>query len=265
MGLCRTFGLPYLLEEVKDDIRPNDTIIIIPEYDLLQREINGNLDIIHVVEAYPRAALYILRCCLNSPNYSLHLLHTMLTFPSPKWQAFFGSLKKMWEKGHYYRKAFDKDPIPVRYYFNKQGDHFFHYYARLPNLPYQPAFGILREASDEATNLLNNFNSFARNHRARVFLIPCSVPITYLMDDACSKSTIDHWPGNKIDISVLSNPRHYGLPKGDFYEVPYHLNGEGRNRRTALIIEDLKPYFSITQQNKERMDTMRHFKAVLQT
>jgi hypothetical protein len=45
-------------------------------------------------------------------------------------------------------------------------------------------------------------------------------------------------------FTVLGTPQRYMMPDSLMFDTPYHLNKTGVERRTALLIEDLKAYFA---------------------
>jgi hypothetical protein len=253
MGLCAPFGLRYMLEEVKDHVNAGDTIVIVPEYGILQNTVDGGPDIIHAVEVYPTAALFILRACAASPPYIRCLTNIIFNLPAIKWKACFAIFDQMWQEGHFDSALLNSWEIgdtletSIRYYFEKHGDYFGHFGR--PNKPYGPNWEIVKSMSSEAANLLNNFNTFARQRGAQVLFLPAPIPGEYLAPNMCSTLAIANWPDKNLTMPVLAGPKRYSFAASDFYQVPYHLNPAGKNKRTLLLLEDLKPFLTRTKFN----------------
>jgi len=249
MGLCAPFGLRYMLEEVKDHINRGDTIILVPEYGIIQNSVDGSADIIHAIEVYPPSALFILRACLKSSSYLSNLTNLAATLPAIKWKSFTLLMEKMIKQGDFNLAVFndwelsESLELAPRSYFNKQGDFLGH--LAKANKPYTPNWEIVKTMCDEAAVLLNQFDQFARQHGARVVLVPAPIPREYLGPGMCSAQSISRWPDKTLSIPVLAGPIRYSLAAKYFYETPYHLNLLGRTKRTALLIEDLKPFLNI--------------------
>jgi hypothetical protein len=246
MGLCAPFGLRYMLEEVKDHVNAGDTIVIVPEYGILQNTVDGSPDMIHALEVYPASAIFILRACATSPKYIYVLANIFLNLPAAKWSAFCATIGRMCKEGHFDSALLDNWEIAdtlktsIRYYFEKHGDYFGHFGR--PNRPYRPNWELVKSMSGEAADLLNDFDKFAHNHGAQALLIPAPIPNEYLAPNMCSTQAISNWPDKTITMPILAGPRRYSFAGSDFYDVPYHLNVAGRNKRTVLVLEDLKPF-----------------------
>jgi len=250
MGICAPFGLRYILEEVKDNINPGDTVVIVPEYGILQNTVDGSPDLIHALEVYPPAGFFILRAYTRSPQAFFKLLDLIRSLPSAKWNAFYTILSTMWQKGYYDPSLFINWEISnqigpdIRFYFDKHGDYFGHFGK--PNLPFRPAWELVKSMDSEAANLINDFHNFATQRGAQVVLIPPPVPSEYLTPSCCSPISIASWPNQVLTVSILAKPKRYAFAAALFYQPPYHLNIAGRTIRTTLISEDLASYFSKT-------------------
>ena len=45
-----------------------------------------------------------------------------------------------------------------------------------------------------------------------------------------------------MKVEIVGRPENYIYPDNYFFDTNYHLNGEGRYKRTMKLIKDLKPY-----------------------
>jgi len=251
MGLCASFGLRYLLEEVKDNINSGDTIVIVPEYGILQNTVDGSADLIHTLEVYPPSAFFFLKAYTSSPQSFLKLLDLVRTIPAAKCDACYNIFKSMWQKGYYDSSLIENWEISnqtgkiIRFYFNNHGDYFGHFTE--PNLPFNPSWGLIKSMDREAAELINDFHGFAKKKGAHVVLIPPPVPSQDLIFSRCSALSIASWPNQSLTVPILAKPTRYAFDAALFYQPPYHLNIVGRGVRTALICEDLAHYFSQIQ------------------
>ncbi len=206
MGLCASFGLRFMLEEIKDHINSGDTIVIVPEYGILQNGVDGSADMIHAIEAYPTSASFILRACTTSPEYICSLISIALSVPTAKWNASCAILDKMLKRGHFDSNLLYNweiaDPLGyyVRYYFDKNGDYFGHF--ALPNRPYKPNWEMVKSMSGKAAKVLNDFDKFARQRGAQVVIIPAPIPSEYLAPNMCSTQVVSSW-------QIKSSPFQY--------------------------------------------------------
>jgi hypothetical protein len=262
MGLCAPFGLRYILEEIKDHINSGDTIVIVPEYGILQNSVDGSTDMIHALEVYPLSALFILKACITSPEYIYSLANIALNVPASKWNAFYLILNKMLKKGYFDPNLLNNwevaDPLGpcVRYYFEQHGDYFGHFIR--PNRPYRQNWELVKSMSFEAAHILNDFDKFAHQRGAQVVIIPAPIPSEYLAPNMCSTKVVSNWPDKKITIPVLADPKRYSFTASYFYEAPYHLNLAGRKKRTTLIIEDLESFLN-KNKNKNKIQATQTY------
>lgn len=265
MGLCAPFGLRYLLEEVKDNVTAGDTIVLVPEYYILQDMagkritytnksvevangsegfVDGSPDLIRAVEVYPRSVLFILRAHLSSPHAAFKLLQTLHRCFIAKWSAIYSMViarlhglpdpYNQWEVSAQIGTA-------ARFCFNEHGDYFGH--VNRPNIVNSANWELFGPMNREAQELLNQFRTWASSRGADVVLIPPPIPPDFFIPSRSSDGSIFVWTHGKLNMPVLANPKRYVLPITNFYEPPYHLNMTGKSLRTKMIAEDLQRYF----------------------
>ncbi len=250
MGICAPLGLRYILEEVKDNIKAGDVVVLVPEYGILQNTIDGTPDLIHAVEVYPRSALFLIRAYTQSPQAFFNFLAIIREIPTAKWSAFYTILTNMWQKGHYDPDLIENWEIKnqlgknTRFYFDKHGDYFGHFAK--PNMSFEPAWGLIKDMGKEAANLINDFDQFARKRNVQVIIIPPPIPREDISPSHCSTISVASWPDQKLTVPILGSPQRYAFDANLFYQPPYHLNASGRSIRTKLLSEDLDRYFRKT-------------------
>jgi hypothetical protein len=243
MGFLFTLGLRYNLEMVKDGVNAGDIVVLSPEYGSLDRLVDGDSVVLEVTEVNPNCIKFALQACASSLDYSGNMLKNILLYPSKKWREVYILIERIYKSGHF-------DPISLKpeggrkYYFDKHGDYFLHLiftHADENAFLFQDPVVCI---SDEAATLLNQFDCFARARNARVVIIPPPLPLSYPSYIRLIEEKENIWPGKKITIPVLARPQRYRFPLEDFFEIPYHLNFVGREKRTALVIEDLVRYLN---------------------
>lgn len=94
--------------------------------------------------------------------------------------------------------------------------------------------------SDESVESLNSFNEFCKSRGAEVYASsPALDKITVTSSDD-EIAAFESYYKKHIDIPMISNTKDYTLDTSYFYDTHYHLNKVGVEKRTGLLIDDLK-------------------------
>lgn len=249
MGLCSSFGLPYLFEEIKDDIKSGDIIILVPEYGLINGQTTtGNPDLIRAFEVYPYSIVYMLRAYGHSFNKIVSLLKIFEGYFHAKWHALFDMVKNACEKKQLSlifaesREVTAQIGKHARYCFDKHGDYFGHF--QNPNAGYIPTKWLIGGMNQDAVNIINYYYKIFKKKNAALVIIPPPVPTEYFILSELTPLQMNNWTNGLVKAPVLADPTRYLIPVSLFFEAPYHLNVEGRALRTNLVIKDLNRYLN---------------------
>lgn len=242
MGLCVQFALPYLLEEVKDDISTGDLIVVCPEYDLLEHHPHVIPSmLLNMPALYPESTKWILRAYLSDLDRSMKLVDMVRLWFSTKWKSF-GPLCKSAVRRKLKPEMLENQDVPHtrigRMYFNRYGDYLEHLGRsvgwQVPQVDLSE-FAVCPDAMAQ----LKSFRSFADSRGAKVVLIPPPIPSKNHAAELKAYAELLRLE-KETGIQVSGTPRRYTFPVAEFYDSCYHLMRAGREARTRLVIEDLQ-------------------------
>lgn len=228
MGLQIGLGLRYQLSEVKDYIRENDVIIIIPEYEQFFGEnyFNGDWSLAFCILNFPETRKYLdslKQYEVILKNYSF-MLRTKI----------FALL---------FKQLMNKTPLAYadfpRQAFNEHGDLEGHLNEESVSTQIK-SFELKGFLNQDAVRVLNYFKAHVDKLNARVYFIyPSLIDVQYKRNEEKINS-LHSLLKNELKIPLLSVPSDYVFNQDLFYDAVYHLNSRGRNLRTLMIIDDLK-------------------------
>ena len=133
MGLGASLGLRYMMQEVKDDIRPGDLLVILPEYDYFldisrssNAHLNGSSDLFQLAQAFPPSIKWIAVDYLGSPTRLCGGLEDLQHFIATK-KNFYGIIFKRYKDSHFTAAISDllqpgSTIYTQRQNYNKYGD-----------------------------------------------------------------------------------------------------------------------------------------------
>lgn len=242
MGLCVQFALPYLLEEVKDNIGAGDLIVLSPEYDLLEHHPHVIPSmLLNMPVLYPESTKWILRAYLSDPERGMKLLDMVRLWFSTKWKSF-GPVCKFAVRRKLKPEMLENQDVPHtrtgRMYFNQYGDYLEHLGRSVGwEVPQVDLAEFV--VCDQALGQLKRFREFAAQRGARVILIPPPIPSKNHPAELTAYDELLRLQ-KETGIEIVGTPRRYTLPVQKFYDSCYHLMREGREVRTRRVIEDLQ-------------------------
>jgi hypothetical protein len=217
-GLSANFGLGRILDDLAPRLNPGDILVIVPEYEHFESFWNGDeaaWDLIFDVRQY---RLLVNRTLYGFPPGILSYAQTKVSAMIPR------------------------RPDPHAYTrdgFNEYGDYVKHLTME------DRQFELLKPVRNLETLYLARFFTFVDAFRARGIRVLVSYPSFEESVFLASETFI-----RELDaalragaVTVISNPRDYAFPRSSFYDSSYHLNAEGRELRTARLIQDLERYF----------------------
>ena len=220
MGLHAGLGLIYQMKSVGPLVRKGDTVILIPEY--------ANFD---GSSCFGAAELLMMVCdimpehkVLLSPVHWIHLLDIMPKYGADKLRHLFVPNRTKGTKN-----------------FDSFGDAI--YPANLKPMA-QTVFpdAEVKKECDFSLNVVHAIKEFASSMRAigaNVYLFPPAFKRVSFVRQKEYIERIEKELG-KSSIPFSVSAERYALDDKYFYDTPYHLNLEGRIRRTNLMFQDLK-------------------------
>jgi hypothetical protein len=221
-GIHASIGLKYMMNDVLDNIRAGDIVIIAPEYEQFYGNYaDGGDELLRIVVDVDRESLDTLdlKQWLNIlpyfPRFSLSKLK-----PS---EYFFQQSSQI---GVYERRA-----------FNKYGDVYIHW--NLPSSEFQPMGKNYKNINQNIIKEMIDFREKVLKKGA----------ILYITFPGFQYSSFENDQENIFEIEkgliengfvLLGTPERYKMPDNMMFDTPYHLNKEGVDLRTQKLIEDLK-------------------------
>ncbi len=229
MGLFGQLGLRYMLNEVKNEIRKGDIVVIIPEYQHFYYQFYGDLGMMRVAKIYPKGFSYL-----------------------DTWQQWMVVAENF---GPHFSKQFfrnDENPETItatwnRRFVNEYGDFCGH--LNQPDtidVKTAPLFksGAVLELDMDVLAALNNFGNYAKGKGAvAVFMYP-SIPNITASANATVISNIQNAMNEQCILPILNTPASSNLSDEYFYDTVYHLNKQGRDLRTDFFIRDLTDWMT---------------------
>jgi hypothetical protein len=229
MGVHAGIGLEYIVNDVKKYIHKGDVIILAPEYENFYTDnFYGEMELVSVLFDIDQSG----RKYVNAKQWT-HLFKYIPTYSAKKIKNYLPTL---------FHKPSPLTNIDIydRRSFNEFGDAYIHW--MLPNQNYMPS---KRNSGNEKVNpevivFIKEFKSYVEDKGAKLLIFPPVIENQSYNNqaaiiDAISKSLVS----NGIPFYVESNK--YKFSPDYFFNSYYHLNKNGVDKRTQLMIEDLTP------------------------
>lgn len=222
MGINAGIGLKFLINDIKPYIKEGDIVVIGAEYSNYVGLLNGESALLFLLKQVPEAVQSI------SMEQIPILIDGMPYFLRGQLA---GILKGM--------KA---DGIQNRNNINENGDLISH--LDMPGVDVGVSNSEFGTIDYEVFELLNEFDEYATSKGANVVL---SYPSLYDKEFDNWKEGIDELDKllkEKTTVDIISDYNNYKFTREEIFDTLYHLNGQGRQRRTEQLIEDLKEYIN---------------------
>lgn len=226
MGLDCEFGLAYKLNEVHDYVHQGDLVILSLEYEHFIDEYTGEL--LNLLQYNPKSIRYI-----DPKDYISIFFDKSHLFVGNMIRA---SLHSLWNG-----VAAKASPPYSRNCFTKYEDIQAHY--ALENQPiYDNVFpAITPKPLKRAIRLLQKFSEHCRREGATLLYTFPPQPEARLADGKHKLGLLMKELA-KLDIKIIGTPYDYIMNWECCYDNCYHLNGLGSERRTALLVADIRNY-----------------------
>lgn len=222
LGIHAGLGIEFLLNEIIENVRPNDVILLMPEFQLYTG--NDKLD-----PALIRTAQWILPEAESyyrfSPFEKIEILHR-------QFKRLFTREKEIQQIAGVYRADS----------YNKYGDMIAHLDIDTPTMLVRPLDDeIVPAESIAAWDRFWTLSEKCRALNARVFIVMPNYPTSQYRKN---KAVIDQVFGKiKKELSfipVLGDPTTFLVDDSDLFDTVYHLNARGRQKKTDRVIQLLR-------------------------
>lgn len=225
MGLFAQFGLHYLLEEIIDDVRKGDIVVLIPEYHQFYYFFNGWRGFNELTYVYPQALLK-----LRSKEQLKMFLSSFPRFWIGKVNSIDLSIFK---------------PVHKNTLYNNHGD----YVAHLEDATKHDieSLGLFHNFIDtsqmhlyyDSMDILNDYTQKIKEKGAFLIFSYPTIPDKQFHENSQKINELKNLITTKADFEIINTPNSETQPIIDFYDTVYHLRKEGRERRTLRLINDI--------------------------
>lgn len=230
MALMAAVGMPTMLAEVRDELRPGDVVVLILAYQHYDRYV-------------PSWEFF---------NYVAYRPDMAFTKPPREWTAmgdiafyFFHRSIRSLTRALTIGPHVPKKPPMCREGFNEYGDLVAHHdMPPVPDVPLSMA-DITFPDPDYAEMIVGDLNAFAEDaaeRGARVFLLNPSISESTWEENGAVLRKMMDYSQRFFTFPVLNNVDEVVYPDTDFFDTFYHLTGDAAKRRTEFLADRLEPY-----------------------
>lgn len=235
MGLHAGIGFRFMMKSVEPYINKGDIVVLVPEYaDYYNKNYFGNIETVAILfDIYPQGFKHI------SLQQWTHLSLIVLKYAASKITKYHLAIR--WN--HLKKENPDRRPgIYDKNSFNEYGDAYIHW-----NKPSKPFMPRPQSAGKETINVtmlyeIKVFTKKMADMGVNYLILPPSIQYASFKNQQCIISHISN-ELLKNNTSFFKEPIIYTFPDSLFFNSPYHLNKQGIDIRTELIINDIKTAF----------------------
>jgi hypothetical protein len=220
-GISWDIGLLYMFDNTLRYVKEGDIVVASMEYNqFFNNVIFGGEDLVRTIFDV-------------SPKEFFHLRFGQLYNIAPHipYYAF--------SKFNPREYLFTRDPSEIydRNATNQYGDNCKHW--NLASRKVRPIEPLPLALNEYALNILSRFESDIRHKGARLYLtFPALQQTSFELEKKKIKSIEKEL--RKRNLLLIGTPERYVIPDTLIFDTPYHLTKTGVDRRTRLLIEDLK-------------------------
>jgi len=216
-------GIKYMLENTMQYAKKGDIIVIVPEYLLFYRD-------------WSFGSEELLRTIFDCNKKNLRLLNFKQIY---KCFPYTGKLilSKFDRKEYFNVKENDMYSVNS---FNKYGDVDAHWYLENRHNEFKPyeTIDITTYNPKVMTEMKHIVNKLQEKGCIVLITYPCYQETSFNNTKEAIKKVEEEYQTN--GFTVLGTPQKYMMPDSLMFNSPYHVNKQGVERRTKLLIEDLK-------------------------
>jgi len=224
MGLHAGLGLMFMLNEIEPAIRKGDIIIIMPEYAQFYRELFfGGRIVTRLLSLNPRFIRYV-----STRQQIFEIMKGLGLETRSKIVYLLGQSA---DEETYSRSAFNECGDLMAELVGDQP------LAQLAGETYK--IRRLDEINKPAIQELNDFYARMQVCGANVYLALPAIPIEKYSDNRIEINDLYSYLKENLEIPILFSPKTALVPARDFYDTYYHLNTNGRERYTTVLLNHL--------------------------
>ncbi len=238
MGLHGDFGLGFILNNVKQNIKKGDIVVLAIEYYLDKIYYK---DVSYATALYPKGKEFI---DYDADYYSQKIKYNVNEAQIVR-QKFFNFI---FEKIFRLKEAKVYIPTELNSYdtsvysrsgFNENGDLISH----LDKKPFENLTGEIKiqtEDYSKSIDKLNDFLKYVNDHGGQVYFTFPSYARSEFEKNFKAISEFEKQLKENMRIEIISSPEDSAFPDSLFFDSVYHLNSRGREIRTEKMIGALK-------------------------
>ncbi len=219
MSLHAGLGVAFALNEVKEQLKKGDKVVLSIEYGLTQK---GDTKLYsQLMDLNPNAARYL----DNTFNDQLRLMNI-------NWQRCVSSLF-LDVAGNNPQNIYHRDG------FTKEGDMIGHLSLPQPSSQTDRGKMVFKDYK-EVINAFNTFIEVANQKGAEVYY---TFPAYMSSEYQLNKAVIAQYQAQfqqELKCPIINTPESFVFPDTYYFDTAYHLNKEGRDKRTEIMIDILQ-------------------------
>jgi hypothetical protein len=245
MGLFAALGLQFMLDEVRDHLRPGDVVVVCSEYMSLLSEsyyLGEQMDWPQLFRVHPGTVLR------HPPQASLvarkdRIPNVLAELATVVREA----ISPAQPQAIYSRRRFNV-------YGDVAGER-----ERTPATPpvVGPSYGFDPTTSGRIAERLNRFTEQCRGHGVEVVLAFPVFPGRDYEKQADSLEALEAFFRQKLVAPILVGGREACLPIDRFFDTEYHLTLAGTRERTELLAERLARHLGVPGRSPEAAPAAR--------
>jgi len=221
-GIMHTIGLKIMIQNYLENMKPKDIVILAPEYHHFFGDfMNGH-----------ESTIYYNSIGKLNPFQDLdfkQLLNVLPYFPK--------FLFKKLDPREYF--GFSRSKYFASYHFDKYGDLKKHW--SMNNRPFKSNNEFEKEYNENVIEYIKEFEKKLDNANCELYIIPPSYNLTSGINNKKSVNIVSRKLKNS-GLSIIGKHEDYIFIDSLFFNSPYHLNKEGTNKRTLMLINDFKKF-----------------------
>ena len=217
-----SLGLIYMLDHTRQYIREGDIVVVVPEYD-------------HFYGNYAYGHEELLRTALDVPSSKglLQLRKPQIIEIIPFLPNYIRT--KMIPSEYV---SFTPDKFYSRTSFNQYGDVNAHWNE--PSQKVKPYAQLTGPFNKTMVTELENFEQLVTDKKGQFFISFPGIQAATFENQADQIHQVEKALKESKVFNFLGTPEQYKMPDSLLFNTPYHLIRKGVNRRTELLIKDLR-------------------------